>query len=316
MSRLVLLDTTGRTSYPQAALDELAGLPLELRSARPADACELLAIGGDVDLMLATALRFDAELLDALPRLKGLVRYGVGLDTIDLPAAAARGVEVRNVRDFCTEEIADHCLGLLLACARGLYRDAQEVRQGGWRRSAAPVMRLRGRCLGIVGLGAIGRALAARGRCLGMEILAHDPFVAEQAAAEAGARLVELPELLAASDFVSLNCSLSDATRHLIGAAELARMKPTAWLLNTARGGLVDQAALTRALRAGALAGAALDVLEREPPAADEPLLQLPNVLVTPHVAWYSPEAQDELLVGALRKIAELARAVLARESD
>lgn len=308
MKQVTVFDTTGRGDYPPAALAQLEGLLVELISRPITDRDTLLAECRDADIILMTALRFDRPTMEQLPRLCGIVRYGVGLDTIDLQAASELGIEVRNVRDFCSEEIADHALGMLIACARGIFRDATLVRRGEWRRCGQPVSRLRGSCLGIVGLGAIGHALATRARALGMTVLATDPFATAEAAAEIGARLVELPELLREADFVSLHCPLTEQTRHLLGPDEFALMKPTAYLVNTARGGLVDQPALTEALRSGRLAGGALDVLDPEVPAPDDPLRRMDNVILTPHVAWYSEQALEDLVIGVFAQVAELVR--------
>ena len=308
MKQVIIFDTTGRGDYPPRALEQLEGLPIELISRRIPDQQALLVECRDADIILMTALRFDRPTMEQLPRLRGIVRYGVGLDTIDLQAASELGIEVRNVRDFCSEEIADHALGMLIACARGLFRDAEIARRGEWRRCGQPVRRLRGSCLGIVGLGAIGRALATRARALGMRVLATDPFATPEAAAGIGASLVELPELLREADFVSLHCPLTEQTHHLLGPEQLALMKPSAYLINTARGGLVDQPALTRALQEGRIAGAALDVLDPEVPAPDDPLRRMDNVILTPHVAWYSEQALEDLVIGVFARVAELVR--------
>ncbi len=312
MSEYLIGDTTGPREYPAVALAELAGLPVRLLAMPAGDRATAAEVCRDADLLLVTSLRVDRTLLAELPRLKGVVRYGVGLDSIDQVAAAEQGVAVRNVRGFCTEEIADHALGLLLACARGLMADLDLVRRGHWRRGTAPVHRLRGRQLGIVGLGAIGQALAQRAQALGLVVVAHDPLLPSEVADGLGVGLVGLEALLADSDFVSLNCALTDQTHHLLGSEQLALMKPGAFLINTARGGLVDQDALTEALLEGRLAGAGLDVFEPEVPAVDHPLRDLPNVLVTPHVAWYSEEATLDLVVGAFAQVAELVREWLA----
>ncbi len=308
MKQVIVFDTTGRGDYPPRALEQLEGLPIELISRRIPDQQALLVECRDADIILMTALRFDRPTMEQLPRLRGIVRYGVGLDTIDLQGASELGVEVRNVRDFCSEEIADHALGMLIACARGLFRDAELVRQGEWRRCGQPVRRLRGSCLGIVGLGAIGRALATRAQAVAMMVLASDPFATPEAAAGIGVSLVELPELLGEADFVSLHCPLTERTRHLLGPDQLALMKPSAYLINTARGGLVDQPALTKALQEGRIAGAALDVLDPEVPAPDDPLRRMDNVILTPHVAWYSEQALEDLVIGAFARVAELVR--------
>lgn len=311
MKQAIVFDTTGRGDYPPRALEQLDALPVELISRRIPDREALLAECRGADIILMTGLRFDRPTMERLPRLRGIVRYGVGLDTIDLQAACELGIDVRNVRDFCSEEIADHALGMLIACARGIFRDATLVREGEWRRCGQPVSRLRGSCLGIVGLGAIGRALATRAQALGMIVLAADPFATSESAAGIGASLLELPELLREADFISLHCPLTEQTRHLLGPDQFALMKPTAYLINTARGGLVDQAALTEALRAGRLAGAALDVLDPEVPAPDEPLRRMENVILTPHIAWYSEQALDDLVIGAFAGVAELVRSIV-----
>lgn len=311
MKQIVVFDTTGRREYPPAALVHLEGLPVVLTGRALPNEEALLAECQDADIVLMTALRCTEEVMRALPRLRGIVRYGVGLDTIDLPAAERLGITVRNVTGFCTEEIADHALGLLIACARGLFIDACRVREGVYGRGSQRVLRLRGRCLGIVGFGAIGRALATRGQALGLRVLAHDPFVPPEVMAEAGVAAATFDDLLRQADFVSLNCALTPETRHLLGREQFALMKPGAVLINTARGGLVDQAALVEALQAGHLAGAGLDVIDPEPPDAADPLLQLDNAIITPHVSFYSEQAVADLIAGVLRTVAELSRAWL-----
>lgn len=303
----VVADTSGRSEYPEPARQKLGELPVRLDSRKLTEPDELIAECQEADALLVSGAWVTREVMEGLPRLKALVRYGVGMDRIDLQAAEELGVIARNVRDFCTEEMADHCLALLLACARNLVGYVEGTRQGLWRgANRRPVSRLRGATAGIVGLGAIGRALAARLAPLQMRLLCFDPYVEEDLADTLCVESVELRTLLAESDFVSLNCGLSDETRHLIGAAELAQMKPTAFLINTSRGEVVDEAALVEALQAGRIAGAGLDVLETEPPPADHPLLQMEQVIVTPHVAWYSEQAAEEVVVGAFAHLVEL----------
>ncbi|MGD9495418.1 MAG: C-terminal binding protein [Armatimonadota bacterium] len=308
---LLVVDTTGRTHYPDEALAQIADLPVRLQTVRATEPDEVIAACRDADAILMTAARITREVLMALPRLRAIVRYGVGLDTIDLAAACELGVTVRNVTDFCTDEVADHTLALVLALARGIVDYARHTRAGQWRGGRVrPLLRLRGRRAGIIGLGAIGRAVAARLQALGMEVVASDPAVDAEVARGLGVRLLGLDELLATSEVVCVNCPLTDQTRHLIGADELARMRPTAILVNTARGGIIDETALVQALAEGRIAGAGLDVLEREPPAEDNPLLRMDNVIVTPHVAAASREAGHEVVVGAFRRLAEVLRGV------
>jgi D-3-phosphoglycerate dehydrogenase / 2-oxoglutarate reductase len=239
--------------------------------------------------------------LDALPRCRLVVRYGVGVDNVDVEAAAARGVWVANVPDYGRDEVADHTLALALAVLRGVVALDRSVREGHWDLEAArPLRRLSALTYGVVGCGAIGTAMAGRAAGLGMRVLGYDvPRVRSAPPIER----VPLDELLSSSDVVSLHAALTPATRHLLGAEALRRMRPSAFLVNTARGGLVDAAALLAALDAGELAGAALDVLEGEPP--DElgwRLARHPKVVMTPHAAWYSEEAFHTLKTEVARE--------------
>jgi D-3-phosphoglycerate dehydrogenase len=218
-------------------------------------------------------------------------------------------VWVCNVPDYCIDEVADSALALLLALLRGVVALDRDVRAGRWNdRAAGPLRRVVGTRLGVVGFGRIGRALAARAAALGMEVWATDPVVAPAAISEAGARPATLDELLAACEAVSLHVPLTAETERLLGTRELARMPRGSLLVNTARGGLVDTDALLAALESGHLAGAALDALEIEPPTRKEPAPQAPGLIVTPHAAWYSEDAERELkrrAVGAVRAVLE-----------
>ena len=244
--------------------------------------------------------RIDDELLDiAGPELKVVSNYGVGYDNIDVPACAARGVAVGNTPGALTETTADFTWTLLLAAARRLAEGAAYVRAGDWTTWGPQLLLgsdVYGSTLGIVGFGRIGQAVARRAAGFGMTVL-YSSRTAASAAVEAslGAHWVELDELLARSDIVTLHCPLNDETRGLIGAAALTRMKPTAVLVNTARGPVVDQAALAAALRDGVIAGAALDVTDPEPIDPADPLLSLPNCLVVPHMASASVAARGRM---------------------
>ena len=236
------------------------------------------------------------EVIELLDRCRIIARYGVGIDTIDLAAATEKGIVVTNVPDYCVDEVSDHALALLLALARRLPRLLRATSSGRWETTdAKPVNRLRGRLLGLVGFGRIAREVARKAQALGLRVAAADPLVDEETMAAAGVERLELEDLLAESDFVSLHAPLTGETRHLIDDRALGLMKPTAYLVNTSRGGLVDTAALRQALSQGRLGGAALDVLEHEPPADDEPLLREADVLVTPHTSFYSEESLVEM---------------------
>lgn len=235
--------------------------------------------------------------LEAMKRCRIVLALEVGYDFIDVEAATERGIMVSNVPAYCTDQVAVHALTLLLACHQKLKLLMQETGRGGWDYKAAePVPDLAGSTLGIVGLGRIGRALAARTRGLGLQVAAYDPYLDDDLFDLVGAlRYHDLDELLAESDLVSLHVPLTRETFHLIGDRELGLMKACAVLVNTCRGRVVDNAALLKALRQGSIAGAGLDVLENEPPAPGEPLLTLPNAIVTPHAAWYSERATRRL---------------------
>jgi D-3-phosphoglycerate dehydrogenase / 2-oxoglutarate reductase len=258
------------------------------------------------DAVLNCYAPMPAEVIRELDRCVVIARYGIGLDTIDLDEATAKGIVVTNVPDYCIDEVSDHALALLMSLARGVTNLDRHVRSGSWSPSdARPIHRLRGRTLGLVGFGRIARALAAKAAPLGFRVMATDPFVPDEAVRDARAEPVTLDELLAAADVVSIHAPLTADSRHLIGAAELAMMKPGAILINTSRGPLVDLDALRRALAEERLGGAGLDVLEEEPPAADDPLLQRDDVIVTPHAAFYSEESLEELQRKAVTQVIE-----------
>lgn len=240
-----------------------------------------------------------AEALAALPGLKMIAVAATGTDNVDLAAARARGIVVSNIRGYAQAAVPEHTFALILALRRQLLAYRADIEAGLWQQSPRfclfhhPIRDLHGSRLGLLGYGALGRQVAQLGRAFGMEVLVHTRTPTD----DAGVRQVGWDELLSSSDVLSLHVPLTDATRHIIGAAELARMQPSAILVNTARGGLVDEAALAAALQRGVIAGAGFDVLSKEPPPADNPLLQLrlPNFLLTPHSAWASGQAMQAL---------------------
>lgn len=268
----------------------------------------IAAVAG-ADAVLNCYAPMTAEVVASLGRCRIIARYGIGLDTIDIPAASERGILVTNVPDYCIDEVSDHALALILALARGVVRLDRSVRSGTWDAMAArPLNRLRGRSLGLVGFGRIARRLAEKAAAIGFELLATDPYVPAEAIEAAGVRPAELGDLLKASDVVSVHAPMSEENRHLIAAAELRRMRPGALLVNTSRGPLVDLAAVREALEGGRLGGVAFDVLEQEPPEPGDPLFERPDVVITPHAAFYSEEAVEE----QQRKAAEQVVAALA----
>lgn len=264
---------------------------------------------GDADVVVAAGVRVDGALLARMPRCRLLTTPYVGYDHLDVAAAAARGILVANNPDGVTEEVANHALALILALNRGLFPMDRFVRVGAWPERRYPALELHrpgAQTLGIVGLGAIGRLVAERARPFGYRLVSSDPFVAPEVAASLGVTLLPLDDLLRQSDVVTLHVLLSDATRGLLSAERLARMKPGAVLINTCRGPVVDEAALVEALRSGHLAGAGLDVFETEPLPQGSPLLAMEQVILTPHAANLSVEGHRE----QRRRAGEIARSV------
>jgi D-3-phosphoglycerate dehydrogenase / 2-oxoglutarate reductase len=302
---VVITDCDHDNVDPERAV--LDGHDVELRVLACRTPQEVGAQAGDAEVLLNQYVPITAEVLDTLPRCRLVVRYGVGVDNVDVEAATERGVWVANVPDYGRDEVADHTLALAMSALRGVAVLDRSVRDGVWGLDAArPLRRLSVLTWGVVGCGAIGAAVARRAAGLGMRVLGYD---LPQVPSEPPIERVPLEELLASSDLVSLHAALTPESHHLIGAEALGRMRPSAFLVNTARGGLVDTAALLAALDAGRLAGAALDVLETEPP--DDlgwRLARHPRVVVTPHAAWYSEEAfltlKTEVAREALRVLA------------
>lgn len=259
-------------------------------------------------LIVRSAVKVTAALLESAPQLKVIGRAGVGVDNVDIEAATRKGIVVMNTPGGSAASVAELALGMMIALARHLSRADATTRAGQWEKKSLQGSELLGKTLGIVGLGRIGIEVARRARGCEMELVAHDPFVSPMAAREAGARLVDLDELLALSDYISLHLTLTSKTRNLLNDAAFARMKNGARLINCARGELIDESALYSALKSGKLAGAALDVFQKEPPGQSE-LFSLPNVLATPHIAASTHEAQER--VGT--RIAEQVLDYLAR---
>jgi len=289
-----------------AALTEIGA---EVTGANCKTEDEIIKVAKDADAILVVSARITRRIMEALPRCQVIVRYGIGFDTIDVPAATDNGILVVNIPDFCLEEVSNHAVSMLLALARKLTLVSNCLRRDSWavcKQALAPMGSIYGQTLGLVGCGNIGRLTAKKARCFDLEIVGYDPYLDKSVAEAHGIKLVSLPELLRESDFVSLHTPYSAETRHLIGEAELRQMKPTAYLINTARGAIVDEAALFKALEAGWLAGAGLDVFEKEPARPDNPLFKLDNVIVTPHIASYCEASYARLKQSVGREAARV----------
>jgi C-terminal binding protein len=303
--RVLVADFLADTSVEAPILGDIADLDL----AQAFDESELAGRLPTADAILLfhdITLLTDATFARA-PRLRGVVRAGVGYNNIDLNAAGARGIAVCNVPDYGTEEVADHAIMLLLALARHLIDAHEDIRTGGWDyRVVAGTRRLRGKTLGLVGCGRIGTATALRAKAFGLDVVFYDPYLPDGIDKALGIRRsYRFAELLEQSEFLSLHCYLSAETRHLINAEALARLPRGSLLINTARGPVVDQAALLDALDSAHLAGAGIDVVEREP-LDDDRLRRHPRVILTPHTAFYSEEGFVELRSKAAREVRRL----------
>jgi len=263
---------------------------------------EVLALARNADALMVQWAPITRRVIEQLARCRIISRYGVGVDMIDLDAAREHGIPVANVPDFCIEEVAAHTLSFLLALSRKILPQDRVMRQGSWKVLDAirPVHRLKGQTLGLVGVGRIGGRVSELAAPLGMRILGYD--VAPPANL-AGVRFADFETVVRESDFLSLHCPLIRETRRLMNSAVLARMKPSAFLINVSRGGVVDTQALVEALAGRQIAGAAIDVFEEEPLPADHPLRKMENVILTPHTAAYSEEAVAQLRRDTARNV-------------
>jgi len=267
---------------------------------------DIIKVAKDADGIINQRVPITRRVITLLNKCKVIVRYGVGVDNIDVKAATECGIIVSNVPDYCVDEVSTHAIALILNCARGISLLDRKIREEEWGFTLAkPLFRTQGKTLGIYGLGRIGSAVAKKSMGFGLKIIAYDPYVSK---VNNRIKMVDFPQLLSESDFISINASLTDETWHAFKENELKAMKKTAYLINTARGSIVDERVLYKALREGWIAGAGLDVLEKEPPDWDNPLLKLDNVVFTPHSAFYSEESYIELKT----KVAEAVISVLS----
>lgn len=258
---------------------------------------ELIPLVRDADFVITQFAPVKAEVIAAMQKAKIVVRYGIGVDNVDLAAARERGIPVCNVPDYCIDEVADHTLAFILAATRQVVPHCVHLRNGHWglATSVADFRTLRDQTVGVVGFGRIGREVARRLAAFGGRILVFDPVVPAEVIQAQGCQPATLPQLLAEADIVTLHCPSTSETRRLINATSIEQMKRSAWLINLARGDLVDSKALVEALEQNRLAGAALDVFDPEPIPLDSPLRKLPNVIIAPHIASVSPKAVRQL---------------------
>lgn len=293
MERKIIVHTGAKPGTVLPIESKVFGVPdvefiLRGRCDTPAKVLEAVR---DADAALCGSEPYTREVFANAPKLKVVVRYGIGVDTVDLDAATEYGVMVANFPDFCIEEVANHALVLMLACAKKVVQLDRTLREKGWQESRAlmsPMGTIHDQTLGLVALGNIARALAQRARLLHMQVIAYDPYVEASVFAQAGVESVSLMEVAERSDYVSCHPPLTPQTRGMIDAAFFSRMKPTAYFINTSRGAVVNEADLVAALEKKQIAGAGLDVYETEPIASTHPLCAMPHVILLPHTASYA----------------------------
>ena len=268
---------------------------------------EALEAVKDADAVMVTLERVTGDIIRSMSRCRIISRAGTGLDTIDIPVATECCIWVTYVPDYSIDEVSAHAIALLMSLARGIPFLSQATRNGTWNSAAwGPIYRMQDQTLGILGLGRIGQATASKGRGLGLKVIAFDPFADQEVADKLGVRLVDLDTVARESDYISLHSPLLDSTRHIINTDFLAKMKPSAYIVNAARGPLIDEDALLAAVRSGQIAGAGLDVLAVEPIDPNSPLLKEDRILITPHAAWYSEQAKLDMRTRATEEVVRI----------
>jgi D-3-phosphoglycerate dehydrogenase / 2-oxoglutarate reductase len=290
---------------------ELKKYGAEISAANAVTEDEIINAAKDADGIVTGAVLITSKVLKSLPKLKVVVRYGVGYDNIDVDAASEAGVVVAYIPDYCYEEVSNHAIGMLLALSRKMVIQNNLLKSGKWKEAAAarpPMGPIFGETLGIIGTGNIGRLSSRKGAAFGLKVIGYDPYVERNLVYPYGVTFVDLPTLLKESDYISIHVPLNKETHHMIGEKELTMMKPTAYLINTARGRVVDEKALIKALQDKKIAGAGIDVFEQEPTPPENPLLHMDNVVVTPHSAFFSAVS----VVRQIKRVGDEAGRVLA----
>lgn len=287
------------------ARQALSGLQAEVQLATEPTAEAILAVARQADGLLVTYAKITADIINQLERCQIIARFGIGVDNVDIDVATAKGIVVTYVPDYCVDEVSDHALALLLDLARKVTYADRLVQGGRWEMKAVtPLVRLRGRTLGLLGFGKIPQAVVPKAQAFGVNVVAFDPFVSIEAMAALGVEKVEFEQLLEVADYISVHAPLTPQTEKMLNAEAFGKMKSDALIVNTARGPLLDTEALAQALDAGQIGGAALDVVPLEPLPPDSPLLGRDNVILTPHTAFYSEESLLDLQVKAAQDVA------------
>jgi len=284
----------------KAVLSKIGG---ELRLAPEPTPEGILSVARDADAVLTTYAKVTGEMIPQMTKCRVISRFGIGVDNVDIPVATSKGIVVTKVPDYCLDEVSDHAMALLLALIRKIPSSNTRTQSGKWEMKAVvPIHRLRGTVLGLVAFGQIPQLVAPKAQAFGMQVITYDPYVSDEVLKRANVRRVELDELIRTSDYISLHCPLTPETKHLFSSEAFQKMKRSAYLVNTARGPVIDEAALAQALDQKLIAGAALDVMEKEPPGTS-PLFGRDNIIVTPHTSFYSEESLVDLQTKAAEEV-------------
>jgi len=285
------------------AREVLSTIGAELQMASDPSPEAVLKVAAGADALLVTYAKINADMIRQMKKCRIISRFGIGVDNVDLAAATEAGIVVTKVPDYCIDEVSDHAMALLLAAVRKIPMATEQVHTGTWKMpNFVPIHRLRGSVLGLVGFGRIPQLVVPKAQAFGLRVVAYDPYVPAEVFAKAGVERVDFPQLLKMSDYVSIHSPLVPETKGLFNADAFKQMKKTAYVVNTARGPIIDEAALAAALDAGEIAGAALDVMTQEPP-VNSPLIGNRKAILTPHTSFYSEESLVELQTKASQEV-------------
>ena len=300
--KIAVADSVFPNLEPATAVVSRIGGQLHLASGATPEA--IMQVAADADAVLVTYAKITGDMIRQMPKCRIISRFGIGVDNVDLAEATKAKIVVTKVPDYCIDEVSDHTMALLLSVVRKIPFISAQVHGGTWKMpNVVPIHRLRGSVLGLMGFGRIPQLVAPKAKSFGMKVIAVDPFAPKEAFAASGVESVDFATLLKMSDYISVHCPLVPETRGLFGVEAFRQMKSTAYIVNTARGPIIDEAALAAALDAKEIAGAALDVMTQEPPGTSHPLFGRDNVIITPHTSFYSEESLVELQTKAAEEV-------------
>src|SRR5436190_5614125 len=288
------------------AREVLSSIGAEIQLSPEPTADAIMKLAKDADGVLVTYAKITADMIEQMTKCRIISRFGIGVDNVDIPVATEKGIVVTKVPDYCIDEVSDHAMALLLSAVRKIPMGTEQVHSGTWKMpNFVPIHRLRGSVLGLAGFGRIPQLVAPKAQAFGMKVIAYDPYLPKDVFAKAGVEPVDFPTLLKRSDYISVHSPLTPETKGLFNAEAFKQMKKGSYIVNTARGPVIDEAALAAAIDSGHIAGAGLDVMTTEPPVGS-PLIGKKNVIITPHTSFYSDESLVELQTKAAQEVASV----------